>query len=408
MNSLYLIRIINRFSIAFGLLQFIFANFNLKINGIVLFVFMSMITYLAVLFKYKKILKLILETALLLPVLYYGLNYKSLFTIITFIFALYIIKNIDTSYESSADEFNLGIKILIIFFLISFISQTMDIFSTWSAGYIILYIISSIIILRTLRLIKYNQNNKYAVRSNILYSVIISSISVLFCFKNIRDYILVILIKLYDKIIDIFIYIFSWLFYAVGYILTILFNLFWKLIKRAKLHPQNGDINIAKLPEYPDRKSLIESIFDIKLVNVLIKVLVIFIISYILIKLLLKKTDKKEENIDYTESREFIKDTIKQDKNIIKKLHEYFNLRSSSEYIRFYYRKFLKMCLNNKINIKSSDTTKEINKKSELIFNKDSLRGIRDIYLDTRYGETEADSGTLKKFKQYLNKLKSR
>ena len=406
MNTLYFVRIINKYSIAFGLLQFIFAAFNLEVNGGVLFVFVSVITYLAVLFKEKRILKIIFEIALLLPTLYYGISYKSLFIIITFIFALYIIKNINTSYESSADEFSLGIKIIIIFFFISFISQTLDIFNTWSAAYIILYIISSVIILRTLRLIKYNQNNKFAVRLNVIYAVIISSISSLICFKNIRDDIIKILIKLYDTIIDVFIYIFSWLFYAIGYLLTILFNLLWKLIKRVKLNPENGSINITKLPKYPDRKSLIESFFSIKLVNDFIKILVIFIISYILIKLFLRKTDKRENNMDYTESREFIKNTINPDASIIKKLHEYLNLRSCSEYIRYYYRKFLKMCLNKKINIKNSDTTKEINKKSVLIFDNNSLRNIRDIYIYVRYGEFEADKDTLKKFKQYLNNLK--
>lgn len=406
MNSLYIIRIINRFSIAFGLLQFIFASFSLEANGSFLFLLAVIFTYLAALFKDKRTLKIIFEIVLLLPAAFYGLSYKSLFTVAIFVYAVYIIKNINTSYESFYDEFNTGIKVIILFFVISFITQSLDIFNNYSAGYIIIYIITSVITLRTLRLNKYNQNNKYAERSNLIYSAIISSISAAVCFKNIRVFVFKIIVGLYDIIVNIFMYIFSWFFYAVGYLLTIAFNYLWKLMRRGKFNPDNGNISIAKLPDYPYRKSLIESFLNTKLVNVLIKMLVIFAVFYILLKIFLKKSDKTDDNGDYIENREFIKNSIKPGASIIKRMQEYFNTRSCSEHIRYYYRKFLKMCMENKVDLKISDTTQEINKKSELIYNKNELNDIRDIYINVRYGENEADNITLKKFKEHLNRLK--
>jgi hypothetical protein len=406
LNSLYIIRIINRFSIAFGLLQFIFASFSLEVNGSFLFLFAVILTYLAVLFKDKRTLKIIFEVALLLPAAFYGLSYKSLFTAAIFVYAVYIIKNINTSYESFYDEFNTGIKVIIVFFLLSFISQALDIFNNYSAGYIIIYIITSVITLRTLRLNKFNQNNKYAERSNLIYSVIISSISAAVCLKSLRVFVFKIIAKLYDIIVNIFMYIFSWFFYAVGYLLTIAFNYLWKLMRRGKFNPDNGNINIAKLPNYRIRKSLIESFLNTKLVNVSIKILVIFAVFYILLKIFLKKSDEADDNGDYIENREFIKNSIKPGASIIKRMQEYFNMKSCSERIRYYYRKFLKMCMENKVDLKISDTTQEINKKSELIYNKNELNDIRDIYINVRYGENEADNGTLKKFKEHLNRLK--
>ena len=62
--------------------------------------------------------------------------------------------------------------------------------------------------------------------------------------------------------------------------------------------------------------------------------------------------------------------------------------------------------MENNIIIKKHNTTEEINDKAEILYDSEVLKEFRNIYIDTRYGNKEADKKDIKKYKANYKKLK--
>ena len=140
-----------------------------------------------------------------------------------------------------------------------------------------------------------------------------------------------------------------------------------------------------------------------KLLSIVSKLLIIILIIY-LIKRVLKKYvlyNKKEEKA-YIEEREYI--DIK-DEKAKKERISIFEPRDIGEKIRYYYKKYLIKIQKKGINIENSDTSLDINMKAEGDFDKKGIKELRDIYIETRYGEKEANETMAEDVKRLYKKI---
>ncbi|WDC84240.1 hypothetical protein PL321_18790 [Caloramator sp. mosi_1] len=72
---------------------------------------------------------------------------------------------------------------------------------------------------------------------------------------------------------------------------------------------------------------------------------------------------------------------------MIKRSPKRYNLDDEIEYVRYRYYKFLKGLKRMRIDILSSDTSLDVNKKAEGI--KNNLDKIRDVYINARYNNAK-------------------
>jgi hypothetical protein len=145
----------------------------------------------------------------------------------------------------------------------------------------------------------------------------------------------------------------------------------------------------------------------IKCLQILLWIIFIILLFYIIIKILKKTIDVDRKLEAYEEEKEAIIKIKTNENNLIRRLTKMLKPKENNELVRFYYTKYLKLCLKNKINILYSDTSKEINGKAKDSFNNENINILRNIYIKARYGGEEIDDKLLKKFLDYFKKIKN-
>lgn len=82
-----------------------------------------------------------------------------------------------------------------------------------------------------------------------------------------------------------------------------------------------------------------------------------------------------------------------------------FRPKDIREQIRYYYKKYLSKLDKKGIDIIVSDTSLDINIKAEKDMDKEVIDGLRDIYIEARYGICEVDKTKAEKMKKLYKKV---
>lgn len=128
------------------------------------------------------------------------------------------------------------------------------------------------------------------------------------------------------------------------------------------------------------------------IISAVIIIIVVLLILFIRRIIRYFRTVKKHENEQllqkmYNENREFIRPSIK---NTTAK-RKIFGSRDSRDIVRACYTKFMQLCKKWKIDIKSSDTTRQINDKYGQQYLSTASETLRGIYIRVRYGSETVD-----------------
>ncbi|MDI6602422.1 MAG: hypothetical protein QME46_11705 [Thermoanaerobacteraceae bacterium] len=308
-------------------------------------------------------------------------------------------------YYSFMEMFKKGIGLVAIIFGISIIRKNVNIFSTVSAPYIIVYLVFSVVLLRTLRYMEYNKNSMDINKINLKYSAIITTLSLTISMKPVREFIFNSLYQIYNFIINMLFYLLSWPIFGIGYVMQFIVYFVKKIISTNAR--QQISINVSEPPfeniEEINRTDIIEFLMKNKLVNTLLQITIFVVIIWLFIKIFGRQFHLKREEEEYIESREFI--TEKKENNSIRRLPIIFRSRTPVDYIRIYYLKYLRMCKTKKIDIKNSDTTFQINDKAKDYFDSNVIKNIREIYIKVRYGGWSPDNTVKGEFYQLFKDL---
>lgn len=313
-------------------------------------------------------------------------------------------------YDTELDIFRKGIYICIGTFIVTLMTGGISFFNSYSAYYVIIYLVTSILLLRNLRFIEYNKDSKEGKQINNRYSLILVIFSSMLSISYIRETVGRIIRGSYHYITEFFMYIFSWVFIGVGYVLSLLVNVIKALINKLGIKPQGlqGDISIGEIkpPEIDEGEVLIDKLIGNPIFKIIVNGFVILLVVYFIMRLFSSLMNKKNEQEEYLEEKEFMLKEEGQGKYPRRGLLDFFKPRNSKEQIRLYYQKYMKACKAKDIDITEKDTTEEINNKSQNKFDKTIIYGIRSIYIKVRYGEKEPTKEEVKEMGIYYNSIR--
>ena len=308
------------------------------------------------------------------------------------------------SYASLTSNFNKEVGLVFASIFICIFESRLKMAGEVIILFIIIFLVSSILLLRILRTINFDADNSKLIKINLLYGISIIGFAILLSIESVRT----IIFNGINIVVNLFIPILKLLIYGIAALLEPIIMFLVKLIKvNPTFNKILEQISISTNKKiFGDIKGHIPK--DSHFIDVLSKVMFFAILAYILIRIIrhfLEKFRLSESGQDYIECKEFIKSDKKNKKKSIGNL-ETFKPRSYSESIRNYYKKFLKLCITNGIDLLSTDTTQQINKKSSNKFDIKVLEKIRKIYVKVRYNDDIGDKKSANDMADYYKQLR--
>ena len=267
---------------------------------------------------------------------------------------------------------------------------------TYAAPFIIIYLLSSIILARTIRHLDTNMGLKDIRKNNVKNILIMSAVYAVTAFENLRDSLLV----LGEKILIVIYYPIVWLGKLRAMILRKLYSLI-KIPESVLEYQEKADGEFTKKQLEAIKKFEEESPLDLTMLKRILGLLAVIVIIYIVYKLIMRAGNRRYESVEYVEVREYIKESKEKKKKRFKKDKFPKELR---EQIRYYYRRFLDKLKQNDIEILKTDSSLEINQKAEGLFGEEINR-IREIYINTRYSDSQVDENLVREMESLYKKL---
>ncbi|WP_139902186.1 hypothetical protein [Clostridium thermarum] len=315
-----------------------------------------------------------------------------------------------TTYLNTTELFKRGTIITVIMLFAAMASSDIALIEEVSMPYSIAYFVSAVVLLRTLRYTEYNRMDKRITRINFKYSAIITAAAFLAGIRVVRETVVMILSKIYQVFIDIFLSLFSWLLLGIGYIVQLIVEFINSISMKNTVEMQQGSEGEVIIDEVITRKELSKMILNFfeenPVIGFILKLLIFSAVLYLVTRLLRPKYKSTKIEEDYIESKERLDLRGNGGQGVFQRFSTILKPRNPGEYIRFYYRKYLLLSIEKNVDITSKDTTLEIKQKTQKVFKGDVLDKMRNIYIRVRYGDYAADKSTSKEFEKYYEELK--
>lgn len=376
-----------------------------------LFIFLSVLSYiLKNIFKENlKFLSIIpYLVVLIIPV---GIYEKILILIIASISLYLILTQKAVSYGLAVDHFKKTSPISILIFIISFLMRYLSTsrflnFEVTVLPSLLIYFVVSVFLLRTLRYMEHKIEDRRLVSLNIRYAFGVILLSALLSVPAIRDKIFFITSNIFSILYFIFTTALAVIFIVIGYVLSWIFYLILNFMSKrgfiGRLNTRDFimDPNLSRLLRLLwDRREIRSEIIDTLLVisfYILIAGIIILIILWVIKRVFSSQT--KGEN--YIEEREFLFSQLNP-LNALRRLLE----RSNLGLVREYYRKYLLESKGLGVDLRPSDTTQDVYKKTFNLFDSEILEKIREIYVHVRYNRLESTKELDKEFISLYKRL---
>lgn len=408
MIGIKLLNIMLRLSFVFAIATYFFpyhviSNFSRILSvHIIIYIWTILVTCFGFYLKGKR-KPYILVGLLLIPFFILFKGYISILfvtiIVVSIYFYLYKYEGIDTVVFTT-EEFKRGLTVFMLMIFFSFLTETISYINKNSGLFMIIYFLSGVVLLRSLRHLEHNRDMKEINRQNLKYFIGIIIFSIIGSSEKLLNGILLILKNIYISLVEILSKVFHWFIIGVAYLIVFIIDIFKKRFSSnniEEIKPQESEQISEEILEITTKEisPTIKLIFEI-----VFKIFLIGIALYIIWRMFKESKQKSSEKEEYVEEKEFIKINRK------KSRRKLLTPKKGKELIRYYYIKFLNKCLKNNIIIKKHNTTEEINDKAETLYDSEVLKEFRNIYIDTRYGNKEANKEDIKKYKENYKKLK--
>lgn len=330
---------------------------------------------------------------ILLPLKIYNDKSAIFLMTVTAIFTyIYVIKSLmKGNYRHYVYKLKLSYLIYIpLLFISMWLGEDLEGSINYALPFIVIYLVSSVMLTRLIRHLDANMDIGKIRRTNIKYLLTIFAGFSIIVFNELRE-----------SIIDI-----------LDRLLTAIYYPLYKLLENFKF-PDKMKVTVENFFNHNKNRTVPQD-SDIENVEIIIdevaqtnpeigRRIIIFIlfvaILYILYRLFIKAGGKAYKGVEYIEEREFIKD---------RKKRKLFNRerypKEPKEQIRYYYRRFLEKVKRNDIEIEKADTSFDVNKKANNIFEK-GIEKIREIYIESRYGDKEIDKNRVEEIENLYKNL---
>lgn len=397
MTGIILLEIISIVSFIYSLLLmfFSFASIN---EVFIVFVWTIVVSYIFA-FNHKK--SKIYQTIILLllaPLAFYNSMVAIYFLVISSILIyVYLTRSLmKGSYNEFADKLK---KTYIMYGgvgIFALISKGFHSFINFSIPFIIIYLMTTIILVRSIRHLESGMDMNKIRKVNARYLSAISAISFIVTLDKLRNFIFFIIKKMYLFIIDI---IMKLLYYPVTIIANIINKIIEYLMRKAM---ENGALEQLLGEMFKNEPPPMEEIYEIyySSTRTVMEIILIIFIIYMIYRLIIKVGDRSYKGVEYTEEREYIKESKGKKKRFSREKYP----NELREQIRFFYRRYLEKLDKKKVQILKSDTSLDVNHKAREIF-EEGIEKIRKIYIDSRYGDKDVDKKIVDEMKDLYKKL---
>lgn len=413
MNLIYLIKTLNLVALFLIPLNSVYAVFGYNNSSSLIYLWLCIIGFLINYYSKKKSKLIFLAIVVsFLPLITASsieeLIYLAVYCIITI---LVILRGRSViRYDIELDMFKKGIYICIGTFIVSTAIGGIGLFSNYSAYYVIIYLVTSILLLRNLRFIEYNKDSSEGKRINNSYSIIIVIFSFILSISYVREMVIKIIKGSYLFIINLFMYLFSWLITGIAYVMSIVVYAIIEFLNKLGPNPQKLEIILqpseAEAAKMEQGEVFVDKLLNNPIYNIIVRAFIILIVVYIIMRLFKGFMNNVSEQEEYSEEKELILRKAETDKSVKKVFLDFLKPKSYNEQIRLYYQKYMSKCLDRDIEITEMDTTEEINNKSQIKFDKKLIDDIRNIYIKIRYGEKESTKEMAKEMGQYVKSIR--
>lgn len=301
-------------------------------------------------------------------------------------------KYTDNQYQLKT---NLSNFIKMLFFLLLLIVATIQIKSFAQNFFLsaVIFIASSIMLLRITRANNSLINNKDYKIMNLRMLAIIFILCLLFGNKLMFGIIMAILGFTYNNLIVPILLIPAYLISAFLGLFN--FKPFEKLMEEMQINMSQISAEEEQL-----KKEMMQNANNGEVVTIILAVAFILTVTIVLFYVFKKFSRESYDNVEQT----YVKiETEKTDEKKKYKLNEIFSFASSKNPIRAIYKKYLRLIKNNQIPLDNCMTTTEINKS---IGKNNDNQILRNIYINARYGEKNIDDNQIKDANNALLSLK--
>lgn len=338
---------------------------------------------------------------LLLPIRYYNSLSSIFFIAITGIIVFFYTKKslLKGDHYSYAYTFR---RVHLSYIVVFYIRLLLDGFSgsvNHAAPFIIIYVLSSVLLTRTIRHIDSRMEIEKIRRNNIQHLLLIGLAFVLATFDKLRNAIGGFIMGLFNRLIYGLMYPLYWL---VDLLMPEKLDLgeegseaIEKFLSSGGLGQAPPGVEVEEYEEVARSLSRLAALAKGILILILLGIL-----ALIIYRIISKAGSRNYAGQGFTEEREYIKRE--------KKSRGFFNRerypKEPREQIRYYYRRYLDKLRKADIEVGGSDTSAEVNQKAEGVFHQ-GIENLREIYIRSRYGDKDIDETTVEEMKDLYRGL---
>lgn len=264
----------------------------------------------------------------------------------------------------------------------------------FAAPFLMLFILTTIMLNRIIRHLEFDPNIKSIRRTNMKYLAGVGLVILTTGVESIRQAI----IDGFTKLAYGFLMGISYFFYWITS---------WIKFEPAEVEQVEEEVEGAleagalSMQEYFDSVRGNEEAMRFDILAKILGFVLIIVLIYIVYRIFKKSNTSRDDDVEYIEEREQMKKTEKKRKSIFENI---IPPKDIGNQIRFHYRKFLRKVEKAEIELTSSDTSLDINERAKGEFGEE-VDEIREIYIDSRYGNKKVDKESVEKIKSLYKNL---
>ncbi|NBG88032.1 DUF4129 domain-containing protein [Isachenkonia alkalipeptolytica] len=320
-----------------------------------------------------------------------------------FILLLFYKNMEDPHYDRIEHEFGVGIAIAGVLWFFILLMGGVRLFNNVAAGYLLIYILSGVLMLRSLRYLEHSGDHEQLKRINlrsvgivVVLSIILSTDFFMKFFQQTRS----LLWMGYNLLIDVVLWVLYWPIYYIG---TFINYIIAAIMQEPQGFTEEGGQDVAGDMQEIHENVRATPVAESPVFRILIAIILFAAVFFILYKVYTRKAMTRRINETYSENKEMILPNKKGDLwNAIKSR---LKPKTKEDRIRIYYGEFLEKLEAQGAVLLPSDTTQDYHRKGKAFYSENELARFRSIYLQVRYGEKAIDSKTYKEAKGIYGKF---
>ncbi|GEM_PF-1967173 len=323
-----------------------------------------------------------------------------------FMITLFYKNREDPHYDRVEFEFGVGIAITSVLLFFTVIMGGLRLFNNVAAGYLLIYLLSGVLMLRSLRYLEHTGDVQQLKKINFRAMGIILILSITLStgvFTRFYQQLRSLLWIGYNVLIDFVLWVFYWPIYFIGSVINYIITTLTDMGGEPEGFGEEGSGDVVGDMEGVHDSLQGNALSDSPVFRILLGILILGLIFFALYKIYSRKAVTRGATETYTERKEVI--LPNKNRNLWKSIKNLLKPKSKEDRVRIYYQEFLMDLMEKGMVLLPSDTTVDILRKGASYYSEEELSIFRNIYIKVRYGEKAIDNKTYKEAKRIYERI---